>query len=298
MKIGGVPVAAAVVAMGCLAVIAPTASAQNEDVPVSIPTAAPTQSLQGLALDMACLKSFCDATNCLSNSKFNGDAASGNGAGAWDFATGTDTNGAVYYTQNPCSSGSSSAAWYGLTCTAISVGTAGTTVMRVTKIDMLHAGLSGTLSPALASMDQLQMLDLAHNALTGNFPLAFNNFGNSLIYISVESNNLNGPIGACDLQSLPNFSFIDATLSGLDCYDPCWDGLLQSGLDPEFFFANGEMVACTPFPTSHPTSAPTPTTPAPSSMPTTYERTDMGALEAFCDLVDCTCHISPITCHL
>ncbi|CAO2829019.1 unnamed protein product [Amaranthus hypochondriacus] len=78
---------------------------------------------------------------------------------------------------NPCT-------WFHVTCNDDN------TVVRV---DLGSAGLSGTLSPNLAQLSNLEYLEVYQNDLTGIIPPEFGNL-TSLVSLDLYKNHLSGPI--------------------------------------------------------------------------------------------------------
>ncbi|XP_057542010.1 leucine-rich repeat protein 1-like [Amaranthus tricolor] len=78
---------------------------------------------------------------------------------------------------NPCT-------WFHVTCNADN---------SVVRVDLGNAGLSGTLSPNLAQLSNLEYLEVYQNDLTGKIPPEFGNL-TSLVSLDLYKNHFSGPI--------------------------------------------------------------------------------------------------------
>lgn len=94
--------------------------------------------------------------------------------------------------------------WIGVVCDNNVTGVGdGAAASRVTKLILPAMGLNGTISPSLAQLDQLNVLNLSFNLLGGGLPVEFSKL-KQLKFLDVSHNMLSGPVvGALSgLQSI------------------------------------------------------------------------------------------------
>ena len=98
---------------------------------------------------------------------------------------------------------------------------------RVTRLDLSHEGLNGTIPSGLGSLEMLTHINLRSNDLTGSVPASLGNLG-SLTYLNLHSNDLSG--GIPDLRRITGLEELylannhDETVegSGLTGAIPTW----------------------------------------------------------------------------
>ncbi|KAF7822693.1 phytosulfokine receptor 2 [Senna tora] len=94
--------------------------------------------------------------------------------------------------------------WIGVVCDNV---TNGTSASRVTRLILPAMGLRGTISPSLALLDQLIMLDLSFNYLKGQLPAEFSRL-KKLKALDLSYNMLSGPVSGA-LSGLQSIEILD-----------------------------------------------------------------------------------------
>lgn len=84
---------------------------------------------------------------------------------------------------------------------------------QVTSVALSSMGFSGTLTPGIGILKNLQTLSLQENAITGNIPEEYGNF-TSLTMLNLESNRLSGEIPS-SLGNLKKLQFLILDQNGL-----------------------------------------------------------------------------------
>lgn len=117
----------------------------------------------------------------------------------WQFYTGLDDVGVLDDANNPHAWGAGTpfVDWQGLS----------TIARGVVGIDLSGTGLSGTMSPALGRLSNLEILNLHSNSLSGEIPEELARLGN-LKLLALYSNSLSGQIPA-ELGQLSRLTFLD-----------------------------------------------------------------------------------------
>ncbi|RDY05377.1 Phytosulfokine receptor 2, partial [Mucuna pruriens] len=105
--------------------------------------------------------------------------------------------------------------WLGVVCDNVTGG-GGTVASRVTKLILPEMGLSGTILPSLAQLDQLIVLNLSFNNLKGELPEEFSQL-KQLKFLDVSHNMLSGPVAGVlsGLQSIQVLNISSNSLSGV-----------------------------------------------------------------------------------
>ncbi|KHN28072.1 Phytosulfokine receptor 2 [Glycine soja] len=105
--------------------------------------------------------------------------------------------------------------WLGVVCANVTGAAGGTVASRVTKLILPEMGLNGTISPSLAQLDQLNLLNLSFNHLKGVLPVEFSKL-KLLKYLDVSHNMLSGPAAGAlsGLQSIEVLNISSNLLTG------------------------------------------------------------------------------------
>ncbi|KAG5141269.1 hypothetical protein JHK84_035037 [Glycine max] len=105
--------------------------------------------------------------------------------------------------------------WLGVVCANVTGAAGGTVATRVTKLILPEMGLNGTISPSLAQLDQLNLLNLSFNHLKGVLPVEFSKL-KLLKYLDVSHNMLSGPAAGAlsGLQSIEVLNISSNLLTG------------------------------------------------------------------------------------
>ncbi|KAH9627144.1 hypothetical protein KSS87_018384 [Heliosperma pusillum] len=129
--------------------------------------------------------------------------------------------------------------WEGITCDNI----------RITTIKLSSAGVAGQLTGDLASLSELQILDLSYNTgLTGSLPASIGQLTN-LTSLSLNSNKFTGPIPA-SMGNLAKVSWLDLADNKLSGSIPVSNGTTP-GLDllthtKHFHFGKNQLSGTIP----------------------------------------------------
>lgn len=99
--------------------------------------------------------------------------------------------------------------WVGVVCDNV------TGASRVTKLILPEMGLNGTISPSLAQLDQLNVLNLSFNSLGGGLPAELSKL-EQLKFLDVSHNMLSGPVAGAlsGLKSIEVLNISSNTFSG------------------------------------------------------------------------------------
>ncbi|KAJ1375385.1 Serine/threonine-protein kinase, active site [Sesbania bispinosa] len=132
--------------------------------------------------------------------------------------------------------------WIGVICDNVT-GANGAAASRVTKLILPGMSLNGTISPSLAQLDQLKVLNLSFNHLGGGLPVEFSKL-KQLKFLDVSHNMLSGPVTGhflvCSpLNSSKDLHTLDLSANhfggGLEGLDNCTTSLQQLHLDSNSF---------------------------------------------------------------
>ncbi len=229
--------------------------------PSSIPTYLPTQYER---IDMRGLEAFCTAVDCQTNSRFQEKKILGNLVYSyWNFTKIYDNNGIfIEYAHNACTEN-----WYGIECKDINVG--GKIERRVTSLTTRTAGLSGYLPELMSQLQYLRYLDVSINQLTGTIPDSFNTF-HYITELILSDNKFSGSLQLCELERENILFSLDATNSGLSCYDSCWYNSATNTTKSDVSVGNMPQCVITNSPTVAPTSQVTTSTSAPFARSSTF----------------------------
>ncbi|XP_027340862.1 phytosulfokine receptor 2-like [Abrus precatorius] len=107
--------------------------------------------------------------------------------------------------------------WVGVVCDNVTGGNgAGASTSRVTRLILPEMGLSGTISPSLAQLDQLIVLNFSYNHLKGELPVEFSKL-KQLKFLDVSHNMLSGSVAGTlsGLQSIEILNISSNSLSGV-----------------------------------------------------------------------------------
>ncbi|XP_061354338.1 phytosulfokine receptor 2-like [Gastrolobium bilobum] len=104
--------------------------------------------------------------------------------------------------------------WVGVVCDNVTGGGAAA-ASRVTKLILPGMGLNGTISPSLAQLDQLNVLNLSFNRLVGGLPAEFSKL-KQLKLLDVSHNMLSGAVAGAlfDLQSIEILNISSNSFAG------------------------------------------------------------------------------------
>ncbi|KAG4960780.1 hypothetical protein AAZX31_13G257400 [Glycine max] len=105
--------------------------------------------------------------------------------------------------------------WLGVVCANVTGDAGGTVASRVTKLILPKMSLNGTISPSLAQLDQLNVLNLSFNHLKGALPVEFSKL-KQLKFLDVSHNMLSGPVAGAlsGLQSIEVLNISSNLLTG------------------------------------------------------------------------------------
>lgn len=107
--------------------------------------------------------------------------------------------------------------WVGVVCdnNNVTTGGGGAAARRVTKLILPGLGLNGTISPSLAQLDQLIVLNLSSNHLVGGLPIEFSKL-KQLKFLDLSHNMLSGQVGGVlsGLQFIEILNISSNLLSG------------------------------------------------------------------------------------
>ncbi|KAJ1403453.1 Serine-threonine/tyrosine-protein kinase, catalytic domain [Sesbania bispinosa] len=103
--------------------------------------------------------------------------------------------------------------WIGVICDNVT-GANGAAASRVTKLILPGMSLNGTISPSLAQLDQLKVLNLSFNHLGGGLPVEFSKL-KQLKFLDVSHNMLSGPVTE-SLSGLQSIEVLNISSNSFD----------------------------------------------------------------------------------